>query len=101
MLDPETFQKETIKAITDLQETFGQTLSRQLALGAVLRALVAQLPLAALVQAQEEYEAEVDHQAALLHPKHQRPEFWKEWSDVIEARRIALQQEAGRKTGAT
>ena len=50
MHDPEKFQAETIKAITDLQETFGQTLSRQLALGAVLRALVTQVPLAALVR---------------------------------------------------
>lgn len=100
MHDPELFQKETVKAIKDLQETFGQTLSRQLALGAALRAIVGQLPLAALVQVQEEYEAEVDHQAALLPPKFQRPEFWTEWSDVLEARRIALQQATARQTGA-
>lgn len=90
MHDPEQFQAETIKAITDLQETFAQTLSRQLALGAVLRALVAQVPLAALVRLQEEFDAEVDHQAALLAPEFQRPQFWQEWSDVIEARRKQL-----------
>ena len=90
MHDPEKFQAETIKAIKDLQETFGQTLSRQLALGAVLRALVTQVPPAALVRLQEEFDAEVDHQAALLAPEFQRPQFWQEWSDVIEARRKQL-----------
>lgn len=95
MHDPEEFQAETIKAIKDLQETFAQTLSRQLALGAVLRALVAQVPLAALVRLQEEFEAEVDHQAAQLPPEFQRPEFWQEWSDVIEDRRKQLAHAGG------
>lgn len=97
MHDPEQFQAETIKAITDLQETFAQTLSRQLALGAVLRALIAQVPLAALVRLQEEFEAEVDHQAALLDPKYQRPQFWQEWSDVIEDLRKQLAHAHGHK----
>ena len=97
MHDPEKFQAETIKAITDLQETFGQTLSRQLALGAVLRALVTQVPLAALVRLQKEFEAEVDHQAAQLPPKFQRPQFWQEWSDVIEARRKQLAHAPGQQ----
>ncbi len=92
MEDAEKFQAETTKAITALHETFAQSMSRQLALGAVLRALVAQLPLAALARVQDEFEAEVDHQAALLHPKHQRPEFWREWSALIESRRKELVQ---------
>lgn len=73
MHDPEKFQAETIKAIADLHDTLGQTLSRQLALGAMVRSLLGQLPLAALAQVQEEYEAEVDHQAAQIPPDLQRP----------------------------
>ena len=92
MHDPETFQAETIKAIADLQETFRQTLSRQLALGAMVRALFARIPLEALPALLEEYEAEVDHQAALLPPKFQQPKHWQEWSDAIEARQKLLQQ---------
>ena len=101
MHDPEKFQAETIKAITDLQETFGQTLSRQLALGAMVRSMLGRVPLAALPSVLEEYEAEVDHQAASLPPKFQRPQFWQEWSDVIEARRKQLQQAQDLKDGRT
>ena len=90
MHDPEKFQAETIKAITDLQNTFSQTLSRQLALGAMVRAILGRVPLEALPSVLEEYEAEVDHQVALLHPKWQQPQFWQEWSDVIEARQKQL-----------
>lgn len=43
MHDPEKFQQETIKAITDLQETFRQTMSRQLALGEVAQPCSASL----------------------------------------------------------
>lgn len=95
MHDPEKFQVETIKAIKaikDLHSIVGQNLSRQLALGAVLRALLGQLPLAALLQVQEEFDAEVDHQVSQLEPKYQRPQFWEEWSALIEARRKQLQQ---------
>jgi hypothetical protein len=100
MHDPEKFQAQTLKAITDLQNTFGQTLSRQLALGAMVKALLGRVPLAALPSVLEEFEAEVDHQASKLHPKFQRPEFWQEWSDAIEARRKQLQQSQGHQTGA-
>lgn len=92
MHDSEEFQRQTIKAITDLEKAFSQTLSRQLALGAMVRSMLNLVPLEALPALLEEFESEVDHQAALLHPDFQRPEFWKEWSDVIEARRIQLQQ---------
>lgn len=92
MHDPEKFQKETIKAITDLQETFRQTMSRQLALGAMMKAILGRVPLEALPSVLEEYEAEVDHQVAQLHPKFQQPKHWQEWSDVIEARQRQLQQ---------
>lgn len=90
MNESHDFQRQTIKAIADLQETFGQTLSRQLALGALMKAVLGQVPLAGLVALQEEYEAEVDHQAASLAPQYQRPQFWSEWSELIEARRKQL-----------
>lgn len=48
MHDSEKFQQETIKAITDLQETFRQTMSRQLALGAMVKAMLGRVPLEAL-----------------------------------------------------
>jgi len=92
MHDPEKFQAETIKAITDLQNTFSQTLSRQLALGAMVKAILGRVPLEALPSVLEEYEDEVDHQVALLHPKWQQPKFWQEWTDVIEARQKQLAQ---------
>ena len=92
MHDPEQFQKETIKAMSDLRKTFRQTMSRQLALGAMMKALLGRVPLAALPAVLEEYEAEVDHQVAQLPPRLQEPKHWQEWSDVIEARTKSLQQ---------
>lgn len=99
MHDPEKFQKETIKAITDLQDTFRQTLSRQLALSAMVRAIVSRIPLAALPAVLEEYEAEVDHLAASLPPKHQQPKYWNEWSEILEARLQQLQQQQDQANG--
>lgn len=98
MHDPEKFQQETIKAINDLQNTFRQTMSRQLALGAMVRAILARVPLEALPAVLEDYEAEVDHQVALLHPRFQQPKFWQEWSDVITARQQQLRQTQGTQT---
>ncbi|GKS96929.1 hypothetical protein [Acidovorax sp. SUPP2825] len=92
MHEPEDFQRQTVKAIADLQETFRQTMSRQLALGALVRAMLARIPLEALPSVLEEYEAEVDHQVALMHPKFPQPKHWQEWSDVIEARIGQLRQ---------
>ncbi len=92
MHDPEKFQQETIKAITDLQQTFRQTSSRQLALGAMVKAILGRVPLEALASVLDEYEMEVDHQVAQLPPKHQQPEYWQEWSAVIEARIEQLRQ---------
>lgn len=95
MHDPEQFQKETIKAITDLQNTFRQTSSRQLALGAMVRALVGRVPLTALPAVLEEYEAEVDHLATQLLPKFQEPQYWQEWTDLMEARIKQLREQSG------
>lgn len=92
MHDPEKFQQETVKAILDLQNTFAQTQSRQLALGALLTAFVRRVPLEALAGLLEEYEAEVDHQAAQLPPEHQRRKYWDEISKLISARMRYLQQ---------
>ncbi len=92
MHDPEKFQKETIKAINDLNDTFRQTMSRQLALGAMVKAVLGRVPLEALSSVLEEYESEVDHQVANLPPKFQQPRHWQEWSDVIEARMQQLQR---------
>lgn len=95
MNNAERFQAQTVKAINDLQETFAQTNSRQLALSAMTRALLAQVPLAALPAVLEEYEAEVDHQVAQMPPKFQKPAHWEEWSSAIEAQIKALQQRQG------
>lgn len=99
MHDPEKFQQETIKAITDLHEVTRQTLSRQLALSAMVRAIVSRIPLAALPAVLEEYEAEVDHLAASLPPKYQQPKHWHEWSEILEARLKELQQQQDQKNG--
>ena len=92
MHDPEKFQQETIKAITDLQQTFRQTSSRQLALGAMVKALLGRVPLEALPCVLDEYELAIDHQATQLPPKYQQPEYWQEWSAVMEARIEQLRQ---------
>lgn len=95
MNNAERFQAQTVKAINDLQDTFRQLLSRQLALGAMTQALLARVPLAALPAVLEDYEAEVDHQVAQMPPKFQKPEHWEEWSSAIEAQIKALQQRQG------
>lgn len=99
MHDPEEFQRETEKAIKDLQETFRQTMSRQLALGAMTKALLGRVPLEALPAVLEEYEAEVDHQAASLHPRFQMPKLWEEWSALIEGQMRQLRQQQGPGSG--
>lgn len=91
MHEHEKFQEETIKAITDLQNTFAQTQSRQLAFAALAKALVGRVPLEGLGGLLEEYEAEVDNQARQLPPKFQQPQYWAEWSALIEKRRTQLQ----------
>ena len=73
-------------------------MSRQLALGAMVKSILNRVPLAALPSVLEEYEAEVDHQVALMPPKFQQPKHWEEWSGVIEARIKQLQQAQGPKT---
>lgn len=100
MHDPEQFQKETVKAISDLQETFRQTMSRQLALGAMVRALLHRVPLEDLPTLLEEYEAEVDNQVAQLPPKFQQPKHWQEWSTLIEAAQKQMQQLQDQQKGA-
>lgn len=100
MHDPEEFQQQTIKAISDLEKTFAQTLSRQLALGAMVRSMLDLVPLEALPALLEQYEAGVDHQAAQFPPKFQRRELWEEWSDAIEARQKQLQQIRDHQKGA-
>lgn len=87
MHDPEKFQAETIKAITDLQAMCRQALSRQLALGAVVRAILPVLPPEALAQLEEEFDASVDHLAAQLEPRYQQPRYWQEWSALIASLR--------------
>lgn len=101
MHDPEQFQKETIQAITDLQDRSSQTLSRQLALGAMVKALLAQVPQAGLAAVLEEFEAEVDRHAAHLPPKFQRAQYWLERSSAIEALQKQLKQQMAQGTSGT
>ena len=97
MHDPAEFQRQTIKAISDLQDTFVQLMSRQLALGAMVKSTLLLAPLEALPALREEYELTVDRLAADLPPKYQRPEHWEHWSDVLagleqQLRRLGDQQ---------
>lgn len=92
MHDPEQFQKETVKAITDLQNMLAQTLSRQLALGAMVKAILGRVPPAGLPLVLEEYEAEVLAQIETIHPKYQQPQHWENWTDVITALQAQVQQ---------
>ena len=100
MQDPEKFQAQTIKAITDLHNAFGQNVSRQMALGSMIRAILGLLPLAGILHVQEQYEADVDHQIAQIPPELQRPKFWEEWSEVLEARRKELEKANPRQSDA-
>ena len=95
MHDPEEFQRQTLKAISDLQDTFRQTMSRQLALTAMMKALLGQFPASSLRQILEEYEFEVDDQVAQLPPRFQQPKHWEEWSGVIDRRIQQLQAAHG------
>ena len=85
MHDPEKFQAETTKAITDLQEVFASNQSRYLALSAVLKATLLQMPEPVLRQIRENYVAEVDSQAAQFAPEHQRRQHWDDWEAILDA----------------
>lgn len=98
MHDPEEFQEETIKAIRALQEDITQTQSRQFALEAVVKSFLQQVPLAPLLQIQENYDAEVVGQATGLAPTQQRPQYWEDWSDFLSQ---LAQKEKARATEPT
>lgn len=85
MHDPEKFQTETIKAITDLQEVFAMNQSRYLALSAALKAALTQMRAPVLQQIRENYLTEVTAQAAQMPPQHQRREPWDDWEAAIDA----------------
>ena len=99
MHDPEEFQKATVKAITDLQQQLSQVLSRQLALGAMVKSVLLLVPLEALPALREEYDLTVDRLAADLPPKYQRPQHWEHWSDVLATLQTQLQQHRDHQTG--
>lgn len=84
MHDPEEFQKQTIKAITDLQNMLAQNQSRLLALSAVVRAVLTQVHPARIHQVIEEFDTGVDQLVAQLDPKYQRPKYWEEWSELLQ-----------------
>ena len=84
MHDPEKFQQETIKAITDLQNMLSQTQSRLLAQSAVLRAVLTQIHPDRIHQVIEEFDTGVDQLAAQLDPKYQRPKYWEEWAELLQ-----------------
>lgn len=84
MHDPEKFQQETIKAITDLQNMLAQNQSRLLAQSAVLRAVLTQIHPDRIHQVIEEFDTSVDQLAAQLDPKYQRPKYWEEWAELLQ-----------------
>lgn len=84
MHDPEKFQAETIKAISDLHEVFASNQNRYLALSAVLKAAMLQMTAPVLRQIRENYLVEVNAQAEQLAPEHQRRQHWDDWEGVLD-----------------
>lgn len=96
MHDQERFQAETLKAIKDLQEVFASNQARYLALSAVLKAVLYQVPLPALRQIRENYITEVDAQASEYEPRHQRAQHWADWEAILDS---LVQREEQRASG--
>lgn len=78
------FEKQTIKAIKDLQEVFATDQARYLALTALLKSVLQEVPLHALKQIREHYLNEVNAQAAQLPHAFQRPEIWNEFEGLLD-----------------
>ena len=91
------FEKRATGIMRDLITTNRHSLNRQLAIEAMVNAMLAQLPLEVLPGLLEEYEVGCDRLAARLPPKMQEPALWRHWSDAISARQQQIQRE--QKTG--
>ena len=96
MHDPEKFQQEMIKAVKDLQEVYRSNHAQYLALSAVVKAFLAQIPLPALQQIRENFVSEVDSQAVQQAAHLQRREHWDDWEAILDA---LVQREATRPGG--
>lgn len=84
MHDPEKFQQEMIKAIKDLQEVFASNHARYLAMSAVLKAAMMQMPAPVLRQIRENYLVAVNLQASNIDPIHQRVQHWEDWETALD-----------------
>jgi hypothetical protein len=85
------FEDWTIKAFKSLQERQLRHTNRQLALEAMVEAMLCRIQPEALPGLLEEYEAACDRIAAVISPSDQHADLWKQWSDSIEGRMRSLQ----------
>ncbi|CAN5533747.1 hypothetical protein BH10PSE16_BH10PSE16_40790 [soil metagenome] len=84
------FEKRATGIMRDLIATNRSSLNRQLAIEAMMDALLARVPREVLPGLLEEYEAGCDRLAARLPPAMQEPALWEHWSDAISARQERL-----------
>lgn len=86
------FEKTTTKAINALHYLQKEHLNRQLAIEALLTAMLARVQPEALQGLLEEYDAACDRLASQLPVRFQQPRHWQRWSDAITDRQKSLQQ---------
>lgn len=86
-----SFEKRATGIMRDLIAASKSSLNRQLAIEAMMDAMLARVPREALPGLLEEYEAGCDRLAARLPPAMQEPALWEHWSDAISARQLQLQ----------
>ena len=84
------FERRVTGIIKNLMAANKSSLNRQLAIEAMMDAMLAQVPQAALSGLLEEYEAGCDRLAARLPLEMQEPTLWAHWSDAIAARQKCL-----------
>lgn len=92
------FEKRATGIMRDLIAASKSSLNRQLAIEAMMEAMLARVPREALPGLLEEYDAGCDRLAARLPPAMQAPALWTHWSDAISVHqeRLRIQhQKAG------
>ena len=84
------FEKRATGVMRDLIAASKSSLNRQLAIEAMMEAMLAQVPREALPRLLEDYEARCDRLAARLPPAMQAPALWTHWSDAISVHQERL-----------
>jgi hypothetical protein len=91
------FEQEVRQAIAELNSTQLTHLNRQLATEAMLEALLDRIDPKALPGIAEEYDAALIRLAEGLPPDMQRPEVWKQWSNLLSDRQRYERQKAAQR----